>query len=101
MTEPASSTPDAVRPVTETETETGARRESQTGTAIALWWLPVGAGGHVVRHTSRWWELLDAHRAHRHPQPLFHAALEVRTGESNYVIEMAPNWGGPPQKDRG
>jgi len=85
MTEPSSSKRDAVRPVT--VTGTGAR----TGTAIALWWLPVGAGGHVVRHTSRWWELLDAHRAHRRPQPLFHAALEVRTGESNHVIEMAPN----------
>lgn len=21
------------------------------------WWLPVGAGGHVVIHTSRWGEL--------------------------------------------
>jgi hypothetical protein len=38
---------------------------------VVLWWLPVGAGGHVVRHTSGWWELLDAFRAHRAPQPLF------------------------------
>ena len=25
------------------------------GTAVVLWWVPVGAGGHLVRHTSRWW----------------------------------------------
>jgi hypothetical protein len=71
------------------------------GTAVVLWWLPVGAGGHVVRHTSWWWELLDAHRAHRPPQPLFHAALEVSVGGHRHVIEMAPNWGGPPAVDRG
>lgn len=60
-----------------------------------LWWLPVGAGGHVVIHTSRWWELLRALREDRRPRPLFHAALELFDGESSYVIEMAPAWGGP------
>ena len=69
--------------------------------AVVLWWLPVGAGGHVVRHTSWWWELLDAHRAHRPRQPLFHAALEVSVAGHRHVIEMAPNWGGPPGVDRG
>jgi hypothetical protein len=68
---------------------------------VVLWWLPVGAGGHVVRHTSRWWELLAARRAHRIPRPLFHAALEVSVGGQRHVIEMAPNWGGPPAADRG
>jgi hypothetical protein len=68
---------------------------------IVLWWLPVGAGGHVVRHTSWWWELLDAHHTHRAPRPLFHAALEVYTGGDRYVIEMAPQWGGPKATDRG
>lgn len=61
----------------------------------ALWWLPVGAGGHVVIHTSRWWELLNALREHRRARPLFHAALEVFDGHARYVIEMTPAWGGP------
>lgn len=66
-----------------------------------MWWLPVGAGGHVVRHTSRWWEQLDAFRARRAPQQLFHGALEVVSGGHRYIIEMAPQWAGPKGKDRG
>ena len=61
----------------------------------ALWWLPVGAGGRVVVHTSGWWEWYRAWREHRRPAPLFHAALEVTAGDTRYVIEMAPAWGGP------
>ncbi|MDX2357528.1 hypothetical protein [Dietzia sp. PP-33] len=60
---------------------------------VALWWLPVGAGGHVVIHTSRWWELYRARREGRPRRPLFHAALEVFTGQGRHVIEMAPAWG--------
>ncbi|MFT3662443.1 MAG: hypothetical protein QM809_13975 [Gordonia sp. (in: high G+C Gram-positive bacteria)] len=62
---------------------------------VVLWWLPVGAGGHVAVRTSRWWELLRARREHRRPAPLFHAALEVSAAGDRYVIEMAPAWGGP------
>jgi hypothetical protein len=58
-----------------------------------LWWLPVGAGGHVVVHTSRWWELWNAARERRAPEPLFHAALEVFTAGHRHVIEMGPAWG--------
>ncbi|MFT3714464.1 MAG: hypothetical protein QM774_00545 [Gordonia sp. (in: high G+C Gram-positive bacteria)] len=58
-----------------------------------LWWLPVGAGGHVAARTSRWWESWRARREHRRPRPLFHAALEVFDGVDRYAIEMAPAWG--------
>lgn len=68
---------------------------------VVMWWLPVGAGGHVVRHTSRWWEQLVAFRARRAPQQLFHGALEVVSGGHRYIIEMAPQWAGPKGKDRG
>ncbi len=60
---------------------------------IALWWLPVGAGGHFVIHTSKWWESVRAWRERRAARPLFHAALEIVTGQERYVIEMAPAWG--------
>lgn len=66
-----------------------------TGPHADLWWLPVGAGGHVVIHTSKWWELLRARREHRSPRPLFHAALEVFDAETRHVIEMTPAWGQP------
>ena len=58
-----------------------------------MWWLPVGAGGHLVIHTSRGWELLRARREQRPPQPLFHAALEVFVEDTRYLIEMTPAWG--------
>ena len=60
-----------------------------------LRWIPVGAGGHVVRHTSRWWERLAAARAHRPPRPLVHGVLEITLDGVRTVIEMAPAWGGP------
>ncbi|MBP3044316.1 hypothetical protein KKR91_06820 [Arthrobacter jiangjiafuii] len=59
---------------------------------VQLWWLPVGAGGHVVVHTSRWWESVHARLEHRVPQPLFHSALIVLLGGAEYVIEMSPAW---------
>jgi len=71
------------------------------GTAVVLWWVPVGAGGHLVRHTSRWWEELEAFRAHRAPQPLFHSALEAWVDGDHFIIEMAPQWAAPKEMDRG
>ena len=60
-----------------------------------LWWIPVGAGGRFVVHTSRWWEHLQAARQRRRPQLLFHAALEIFCDEHRFVIEMTPAWGQP------
>ena len=63
------------------------------GPRAALWWLPVGAGGHVVIHTSRWWESYHARLERRSPRPLYHAALEVHTDSATrQVMEMAPAW---------
>ncbi len=67
---------------------------------MTLWWLPVGAGGHVVIHTSRWWELLRARRERRAPRALFHAALDIVVEGESSVIEMTPAWG-TPRGDRG
>ncbi len=64
-----------------------------SGPFVQLWWIPVGAGGHIVIHTSRWWEHYRAHREHRPPRPLFHAALEVFDGRSRHTVEMTPAWG--------
>ena len=72
----------------------GGRGDEGLGTAhVDLWWLPVGAGGHVVIHTSRLWERWNAFRERRAPRPLFHAALEVHVDGRRIVIEMAPAWG--------
>lgn len=68
---------------------------------VRLLWIPVGAGGHVVRHTSRWWERLAAARGHRAARPLVHGVLEVVLDGSTWILEMAPAWGGPRAVDRG
>ena len=59
---------------------------------VDLWWLPLGAGGHVVRWNGRVYERIRAAWRREAPRDLFHSALEVSDGRSRYVIEMAPVW---------
>ena len=69
-------------------------------TAVDLYWLPLGAGGTVVRLNGRIYEYVAARRAHRPPRDLYHAGLEVWHDGVRHVIEMAPVWSGP-RADRG
>ncbi len=70
------------------------------GATVEVSWLPLGAGGHVVRLNGRLFERLAAWRARRQPLDLYHAALEVRVDGRRHVVEMAPA-GGVPAADRG
>ena len=67
---------------------------------VDLYWLPLGAGGHVVKWNGRMYEAMAARRDHRPRARLFHAALEVQFDGDRYVIEMAPVWN-ERAKDRG
>ena len=67
---------------------------------IWLYWLPLGAGGHLVRFNGLVYEAVAARRAHRRAQPLFHSALEVRLAGRLWVVEMTPVWGNA-EPDRG
>jgi hypothetical protein len=58
--------------------------------AVDLYWLPLGAGGHVVRLNGRVYEAIVARRERRRRCELYHSALEVRTPEARWVIESAP-----------
>ena len=60
--------------------------------AVDLYWLPLGAGDHVVKRFGRLYETVVAAREHREPCDLYHAALEVRLDGTRYVIESAPAW---------
>ena len=60
--------------------------------SVDLYWLPLGAGGHFVRLNGRLYEAAAALRAGRRPSDLYHSALDVRLGDTRYVIEMAPVW---------
>ena len=61
--------------------------------AIDLYWLPLGAGGHSVRLNGLVFEALVARLQHRDRLDLYHSALEVRVPEGRFVIEQAPAWG--------
>ena len=63
-----------------------------TATAIDLYWLPLGAGGHCVRWNGRVFETLVARHQHREARDLYHSALEVRLDHDWFVIEMTPAW---------
>lgn len=60
--------------------------------AVDLYWLPLGAGDHVVKTAGRIYEALVAAREHRDRCDLYHAALQVRLDGARYVLESAPAW---------
>jgi hypothetical protein len=64
------------------------------GAAVVLYWLPLGAGGHVVRWNGRVFEAVAARWGHRSANDLYHSALEVVLGRERWVVEMAPVWSG-------
>jgi hypothetical protein len=61
--------------------------------AIDLYWLPLGAGGHSVRLNGLVFEAIMARLQHRGREDLYHSALEVHVPEGRFVIEQAPAWG--------
>ena len=59
---------------------------------VDLFWLPLGAGGHVVRWNGRVYEWLSARRQHRAALDLYHAGLMLHFGDITYAVEMGPVW---------
>ena len=61
---------------------------TMTGPGVDLYWIPLGAGHHVVRISGTIYEALVA-LAQRGPRrPLFRSALVATTSEGRFVIEM-------------
>jgi hypothetical protein len=60
-------------------------------TAVDLYWIPLGAGGHCVRFNGRVFEAIEAARQHRQRCDLYHAALIVELNGDRYTIEIAPS----------
>jgi hypothetical protein len=59
-------------------------------TAVDLYWLPLGAGGHFVRLNGIIYEAVAARIQRRPVCDLYHSALQVEVPEGTYVIEQAP-----------
>lgn len=64
--------------------------------SIDLFWIPLGAGGKgFVRLVGKVYEALKARLDGRKPLALYHTALQVRTPEGLFVVEMMlPSPGG-------
>ena len=60
--------------------------------SVRLYWIPLGAGGHVVRWNGRIYEAIAARSAHRPRCDLYHAALVVGLDGVTSSIEMGPVW---------
>jgi hypothetical protein len=58
--------------------------------ALDLYWIPLGAGQHVVRLSGRLFEAISARVQGRRPCDLYHSALVVAAPEGRFVIEQTP-----------
>jgi hypothetical protein len=72
--------------------EDGGMGEQPARASVDLFWLPVGAGGHVVRWNGRLYERWSARREHRAAADLYHCGLMVCLDGTSYAIEMGPVW---------
>ncbi len=57
---------------------------------VNLYWIPLGAGAHVVRFSGRLFEALSAFVGHRPRTDLYHSALVIDLPEGHFVVEQAP-----------
>ncbi len=62
----------------------------QPSAAVDLYWIPLGAGQHVVRLSGRLFEAISARVQGRRPFDLYHSALVVVSPEGRFVIEQTP-----------
>jgi hypothetical protein len=62
-----------------------------TTTAVALYWIPLGAGDSCVRLNGRVYEALVAARQRRPRCALYHSALVIDVDEERYTVEVAPS----------
>ena len=58
--------------------------------AIDLYWIPLGAGAHVVRISGTLFEACSALLRRRPRCDLYHSALVVHVPEGRFVVEQAP-----------
>ncbi len=57
---------------------------------VDLYWIPLGAGAHVVQFSGRLFEWLTAMVGRRPRADLYHSALVIDLPEGHFVVEQAP-----------
>lgn len=63
---------------------------TRTSATVELFWIPLGAGQHVVRVSGGVFEALSSRVQRRPPCDLYHSALAVTVPEGRFTIEMTP-----------
>lgn len=58
--------------------------------SVDLYWIPLGAGAHIVKASGIAYEWAAAKMRRGHPCALYHSALVVSLPEGHYMIEQAP-----------
>ena len=64
-------------------------QEGRLAPAVDLYWIPLGAGGYVVRLSGKLYEALKALVEHRPRLDLYHSVLQIWLPDDRYVIECA------------
>src|SRR5262249_61294559 len=64
-------------------------QEGRPELAVDLYWIPLGAGGCVVRWSGKLYEALKALEEHRPRLDLYHSALQIWLPGDRFVIECA------------
>jgi hypothetical protein len=72
-----------------------ASRDDGERDSVELYWIPLGAGGHVVRLSGRLWERTGALIHGRRADDLYHSALVIHLDGSRFVIEQTPALAAP------
>jgi hypothetical protein len=57
---------------------------------VDLYWIPLGAGDHIVRVSGKLYEVLKDISERRPRTDLYHAALEITLPGDRFIIESAP-----------
>ena len=58
--------------------------------SVDLYWIPLGAGAHIVRLSGKLFEVVAALVERRATVDLYHSAIVVSLPEGRFVIEQAP-----------
>src|SRR5262249_58871516 len=64
-------------------------QEGRLAPAVDLYWIPLGAGGYVVRWSGKLYEALKALAEHRPRLDLYHSALQIWLADDRFVIQCA------------
>jgi hypothetical protein len=62
----------------------------RSSSSVDLYWIPLGAGQHVVRLSGKLFEAVSARVQRRRACDLYHSALVVAAAGSCFVIEQTP-----------